>query len=68
MSKVRVQPSASHEMEDNYFRVKGHCYVISHVGMAAVNTEVADPRDLSRGVCVTAAILNHKMADFLPLF
>lgn len=68
MSKVRVQPSASHEMEGNFFRVKGQYYVISHVGMAAVNPEVADPRDLSRGTCVTAAILYHKMADFLPLF
>ncbi len=50
------------------FRVKVHAYVISHVGTAAVNPEVADPRDLSRGAYVTAAILFYKMADFLPLF
>ena len=55
-------------MVNNFFRVKGHRYVTSHVGMAAVNPEVADPRDLSRGACVTAAILFNKMADFLPLF
>ena len=53
-------------MKDNFFRVRGRRYVISHVRMAAVNPEVADPRDLSRDVCVIAAILYHKMADFLP--
>ena len=68
MSKVKGQPSALPEMEDKFFRVKGHRYVISHVGRAAVNPEVADPRDLSRDVCVIAAILYHKMANFLPLF
>ena len=68
MSKVRGQPSALHKMEVNIFRVKGRYHVISHVGKAAVNPEVADPRDLLRDWHVTAAILNHKMADFLPLF
>ena len=68
MSKVRGQPSALHKMVDKNIRFKGHSYVVSHVGMAAVNPEVADPRDLSRDECVTAAILYHKMADFLPLF
>ena len=55
-------------MTVNVFRVKDERYVISHVGTACLNTEVADPRDLSRDVHVTAAILFYKMADFLPLF
>lgn len=48
MSKVRGQSSALHKMEVNIFRVRGRYRVISHVGTAAVNPEVADPRDLSR--------------------
>ena len=55
-------------MAVNIFRVKGYRYVISHMGTACSNTEVADPRDLSRDVYVTTAILFYKMADFLPLF
>ena len=55
-------------MVDKNFRVKGRIHVISHVGRAAVNTEVADSRDLSCDADVAAAILFYKMADFLPLF
>jgi hypothetical protein len=68
VSKVRGQPSALHKMEYKYIRVKGRYRVISHVWTAAVNPEVADPRDLSRDWHVTAAILFYKMVDFLPLF
>lgn len=55
-------------MEVFIFRVKGHSYVISHVGGHAVNPEAAHTRDWSRGCYVIGAILDHKMADFLPLF